>query len=137
GDVNNFSHPYSLGVLKLGFDFTEILIGLRTDESASSLGNQVFKLEITKAMLMANAESNFEVSTVTTVRGPCKPPDGPSMLQHAGYADLPNHSHSREEAGTTDGGGQYGLVWFGFEPAYGNCMEGGNLEHPPGAIFVR
>lgn len=138
GDVHDTSHPYSLGVLNLGFDFTQVLLGERADDTDYGASTQVFEIALTKSELSAHKTTTFEVDSVSTVHGSCKPNGGPSMLAHAGYSDSPINFHFRDvDLGTDDPKDQYGLVWYGFETNYGNCQEGGNLEHAAGAILVR
>ena len=96
GDVRDPSHPYSFGVLQRDFDFTEVLLGLRDNETDMALGSQVFKLKLTKTELAANANTNFGIDSITTIRGGCAPRNGPSMLSRAGYTNSADQFHFRD-----------------------------------------
>ena len=131
GTLGDEEEPYSLGVLDLGLEFTEVLVAQRSG-FAEPVEN-AYRIAVPAGFLDDYREEAYQSSGAVTVLGGCAPGSGPTMLRWLGYTEEEDRYFFRD----FEGGHPYGLWPNGFRLFYDSCSAGGGLNDEQGALFVR
>jgi hypothetical protein len=122
--------PYSLNVIGLGIEFSEVLVGAVGDER-ELLQAYWFRLGVDTFRLLGQDAAPTKVKWV---KGPCT--GAASMLNFAGFTRYDDRFYFRDNPNSGADNGS-GLFANGFALVYTECERSGELQTRQGAMYIR
>jgi hypothetical protein len=122
--------PYSLNVIDLGVDFSEVLVGAVAGEKEMDQA-YTFRLGIETFRLLRDKAAP---SKPQWIKGPCK--GAATMLNYVGWTRYDDRFHFRDNSMSGADNG-IGLFANGFVLVYPECERSGELHTRQGAVYVR